>query len=75
MILATNFDLGMETSEIIKILIPFIVVQYGFAAFCIIDILRKGVANINKGLWIAICLLTGFIGPILYLTIGKRKDL
>lgn len=73
-ILATNLDFGMETAEVMKALIPFVVVQYGFALYCVIDIIRKGTANLNKGLWMLICLFVSLIGPILYLTIGRRKD-
>jgi Na+-driven multidrug efflux pump len=64
----------METSELIKILIPYIVVQYGFALYCIIDIIRKGTDNLSKPIWIAIVFFSGIIGPVAYLLVGRRKD-
>ena len=72
--LAANIDFGMETSELLKILAPFIIVQYGLVIYCIINIVKNGVNSLNKLLWILICIFAGIFGPILYLTIGKRKD-
>lgn len=73
-LLAPTIDFGMETSELIKMLIPYFVVQYGFALYCIIDIIRKGTDSLSKPVWIAIVFFSGIIGPVLYLLIGRRKD-
>lgn len=72
--LATQLDFGMETAELLQLLIPYIIVQYGLSIYCIVDILRKGTANLSKGWWIVICFFSGIIGPILYFTMGRRKD-
>ncbi|MBN2853110.1 MAG: PLDc_N domain-containing protein [Clostridia bacterium] len=62
------------SKELILALVPIIIIQLSLQIFCIISIVRKGVANLNKAAWIAIVLLVNFIGAILYLAIGRRKD-
>ena len=63
---------SMNTIELLKLLAPLIAFQLGLLIYCIIDILRKGVRNLNKPLWIAI-LFINFIGPIAYLVIGRKR--
>ncbi len=63
---------NMSTIEILKLLAPLIVFQLGLLIYCIIDILRKGVRNLNKPLWIAL-LFINLIGPIAYLVIGRKR--
>lgn len=67
-------NIDIFDKEMLVIILPFIIVQYGFAIYCIVDILRKGVENLNKWIWILICIFSGIVGPILYLSIGKRKE-
>ncbi len=63
----------MSTIELVKLLAPIIALQFGLAAYCIIDILRKGVRNLNKGLWIVLVLLASMVGSICYLTLGRKR--
>ncbi len=63
---------SMNTMEILKLLAPLIVFQLGLLIYCAIDILRKGVRNLNKPLWIAI-LFINLIGPVAYLVIGRKR--
>lgn len=63
---------NMETMEIIKLFAPLMIFQVGLLIYCIIDIFRKGVRNLNKPLWIAI-LFINFIGPIAYLILGRKR--
>ena len=50
------FD-NMTNLEILKLFLPLIILQVGLVLYCIIDILKKGVGNLNKVLWIIIVLL------------------
>lgn len=63
---------NMELMEIIKLFAPLMIFQVGLLIYCIIDILRKGVRNLNKPVWIAI-LFVNFIGPIVYLILGRKR--
>lgn len=65
------FD-NMNTMEILKLFAPFIVFQLGLLLYCIIDILRKGVRNLNKPLWIVIVFINT-IGPVAYLVLGRKR--
>lgn len=62
----------MSNAEMIKLLIPVIVLQEGFFVYCLIDILRKGTRNLNKMIWIIIA-ITGTIGSIAYLLAGRKR--
>lgn len=63
------------TTDIILMLLPLAVIQFGLALYCIIKIVREGVENLNKLIWILICLLINPIGPITFLIIGRKRDL
>ncbi len=58
-------------------LIFWLVVGFGgFALFlwALIDVLRRQFANPNdKVLWIVLIIFIGWLGPILYLAIGRKK--
>ncbi|TYQ15814.1 UNVERIFIED_CONTAM: phospholipase D-like protein [Acetivibrio alkalicellulosi] len=66
------FD-NMTTMEFLKLLAPVIIFQFGIWAYCVIDILRKGVRNLNKALWIVIVSFVNIIGPIAYLMVGRKR--
>lgn len=62
------------TQELILMLLPVVLLQYGLAIYCVIDILKKGTKNLNQVGWIIIVMLINIFGSIAYLTVGKRKD-
>jgi hypothetical protein len=65
----------MELStELILLLIPFILVQYGLMFFCIFKVLKEGVENLSKPAWLIILLLGGLVGSVTFLLIGRKKD-
>lgn len=66
------FD-NMTTIETIKLIAPLIVIQFGLSIYCIIDIFRNGVRNLNKSIWILIVLFINLIGAISYLLLGRKR--
>ncbi len=66
------FD-NMTNLEILKLLLPLIILQVGLSLYCIIDILKKGVGNLNKVLWMIIVLFVNTLGPIIYLMAGRKR--
>ncbi|HOV28013.1 MAG TPA: PLDc N-terminal domain-containing protein [Pseudobacteroides sp.] len=62
----------MSTLEIIKLLMPLIIIQESLFVYCLVNILRKGTRNLNKGIWILIT-ITGTVGIIAYLLVGKKR--
>lgn len=63
------------TTDLVLMLLPLIGLQLGLAAYCIVKIIREGVANLNKPLWILISLFLNLIGPVIFLIVGKRRDI
>lgn len=64
---------GMSTGELLAILAPVVLLQLGLALYCLIQIWRKGVANLNPWIWSAIVLFFNFVGPIAFLLVGKKR--
>jgi hypothetical protein len=60
--------------DLILMVLPLIIIQYGLAIYCVIDILKKGTRNLNQIIWIFIVMFVSLFGSILYLSVGKRKD-
>ena len=61
------------TTDTLLMLLPLIVLQFGLALYCIVQIVREGVANLNKPLWILISIFFSMIGPIVFLIVGRKK--
>lgn len=65
---------GFEiTKEFILMLLPLVAIQLGLAIYCIVKIFKEGVQNLNKWLWLVICVFGSLLGPILFLIIGRKK--
>ncbi len=65
---------GLElTTEMILLLAPLVAIQLGLAVYCAWKIFREGVQNLNKGLWLVICVFVNLLGPMLFLIIGRKK--
>lgn len=65
---------GISPGDLLAMLLPLVALQLGLALYCVVRILRKGTANLNKPVWCAIVLLVNLIGPIAFLLFGRRKD-
>ncbi len=64
-----------EISGIIPLLIPLVLVQLALMGIALFDLVkRKQVKGGNKFVWGAVIVLFQYIGPILYLVIGREED-
>lgn len=63
------------TRELILMLLSVIVLQLGLAVYCAVKILTEGVQNLNRWVWLLICLFINLIGPITFLLVGRKRDL
>lgn len=61
------------TSELVLLLLPLVAIQLGLAIYCGLKIFREGVQNLNKWLWLVICVFVNLLGPMLFLIIGRKK--
>lgn len=60
----------------LKLIMPLIVIQVILMLIGLIDLFKTDKQEIkgeNKFLWGAVIAFIGFIGPIIYLTVGKKK--
>ena len=64
-----NFSIGLMNWQIIVFIILV------FWVFCIIDVLRNSFNGNDKLIWILVLLFVPFLGPFLYLLIGRKKRL
>ena len=52
---------------------PILLIQLVLDIYCIVNILKKGVRNLNKPIWILIVLCVNIFGAIAYLALGRRR--
>ena len=60
--------------SIIKLIWPLIVMELMLKVFCFYKLRKDEVNYLPKAAWLFIILLVNTVGPILYLTIGRKKD-
>ena len=60
--------------EYILIILPLIVLEFSLKGFCYWKLFKEGAANLNKALW-GFIILINLIGPILFLTVGRRREM
>jgi len=61
--------------EYLLVILPLVVLEFSLKGFCLWKLYKEGSANLSKGLWTLIILLVSFFGSILFLTLGRRRDL
>ncbi|WOO89548.1 PLD nuclease N-terminal domain-containing protein [Mollicutes bacterium LVI A0078] len=64
----------METTELLLMLLPIILIQLTLMIVAVIHILRHDNFKVgNKALWLIIVIFINLIGPILYFAIGRGE--
>lgn len=61
----------MEFSEMIKLVAPILILQLGLVIYCLMDIRKNGVRNLNIPAWVVIVLFINMFGAIAYLILGR----
>ena len=64
----------MLTKELIIMLIPLLILQLSLMIYCILKIIKEGVSMGSKNLWLFIVIAFNLVGPLLYLLIGRNKN-
>jgi len=66
----------MTDTQIVLLLSPIIVIQIGLILYALRDLLRpeRTVRGESKLMWGLIICLISLVGPILYLTVGRREE-
>ena len=65
----------MNTTQLLVLAIPLIVVQLGLIAFALKDLLdpERTVRGGNKAIWAAIIVLGELFGPLAYFALGRQE--
>lgn len=64
----------METTELLLMLLPIILIQLTLMIVAVIHILRHDNFKVgNRALWLIIVIFINLIGPILYFAIGRGE--
>jgi hypothetical protein len=64
----------MDTQTFILLLAPVVVIQVALQVYCLRDIYVRGGAKGNTVLWVVVVLVGQLLGPILYLTLGRKEE-
>ena len=65
----------MPPARIILLLLPLIVVQVTLIGIALYDLAkRKRVKGGNKLLWVLVIVIFEFIGPLIYLILGREEE-
>jgi len=68
----------MEGLEILKNalpwLVPLMVAQTGLMLWAVIDLANRENVRGDKLVWVALIIMVGFIGPMMYFIFGRRKS-
>lgn len=64
----------MSNLEIIKLLAPLIIIQFGLVVFTLFRLVKDKVKYLPKWGWALVILFINLIGPIMYLIIGRERD-
>ena len=64
----------MTTAEIIKLLMPLIMLQFGLIVFCLYRLTKDKVKYFPKWGWALIIIFVNLFGALIYLFIGRERD-
>lgn len=64
----------MSNLEIIKLLAPLIIIQFGLVVFTLFRLVKDKVKYLPKWGWALVIVFINLIGPIMYLIIGRERD-
>lgn len=66
----------MDTTTLILMLIPLIVIQVGLQIFALFDLYKHGGARppLPTWAWVVIIIAGELLGPILYFIFGRKED-
>jgi hypothetical protein len=55
----------------LPLLIPIIIIELGLLIFALVDLIRRPKTRGPKWVWALVIILINFVGPIVYLIVGR----
>jgi hypothetical protein len=71
-------DINFIITEIFRLLpffIPLIIIEYGLIIFALVQLFRNEAAYLPKWGWALIIIFINIIGPVVFLIVGKKKEI
>ncbi len=69
-IASTGLD---KIKDVLPALIPLIVLELALIIIALVDLVRREHVRGSKAMWVPLIILIQIIGPVLYLTIGRKE--
>lgn len=63
-----------ELTRYLPLLIPLIIVQLGLVVIALWDLIKRDETRGPKWVWVLVILFINFIGPIVYLVVGREDE-
>ena len=73
-----SIEIQTALTELLRLwpfFIPIIIIQYGLMIYALVQAVRNEVAYLPKWGWILIIVLIDIIGPVIFLIIGRKKEI
>jgi uncharacterized membrane protein YczE len=64
----------MTTAEILKLILPLIILQFGLILFCLYRLTKDNVRYLPKWAWALIIIFINMFGAAIYLFIGRERE-
>ena len=66
----------MTETQILLLVLPIALIEFGLIVFALRDLVRpeRRVRGDSKLMWGILILVIGMLGPLLYLTVGRREE-
>lgn len=62
-----------EITRLIPFLIPIILIELGLLVFALVQLVKSEVKHMPKWAWALIIIFINIIGPIVFLTVGRKR--
>lgn len=63
-----------ELYDLLPLLIPIILIQIALVVIALWDLWKREATRGPKWLWVLVILMVNFIGPIIYLVVGREDE-
>lgn len=63
-----------ELTKFVPLLIPLFIIQIGLMAVALWDLIKREQTRGPKWLWVLVIVFVNFIGPIVYLVVGRQDE-
>jgi ABC-type spermidine/putrescine transport system permease subunit II len=64
-----------EYLKLLPFFIPVIIIEYGLMIYALVQAVKNEVMYLPRWGWILIIVFINIIGPIVFLIIGRKKDI